>query len=184
MNLYKAILAHALMMRQQNGVSPCSLHDDTTSSMYDESDQEPVARCFAFTSQELLMEHLPDSCDTEALALTLDEGFDVWLPESIVRSNKDLVEFHHIDNVCKHCAQSMTLCECCDYNRLETSPLLTHIPIALKKLWFSGELAIVREHENGLFDILNVRDKAANVFFPPHNVGLGFDHYIRDYHLR
>lgn len=139
---------------------------------------------YAIAETTAFIGRLPLNDDTRGLIDSLEREEDIWLSESIVRSNQDLVEFHKLDNPCRECGRKLTSCTCRDHIRLHTSSLCTEIPCALKRLWFGGELAIVNQFTNSLFEILNIRDQSANECFPPNDVGVGFDHYVRGYHIR
>jgi hypothetical protein len=143
---------------------------------------EPQLFCIAKMKQ--FRELLPD-CGG---AIEMLQGFqdeEMYLvTETVIRNNRELLEFHNLDNRCPRCTNALTRCACRDLTHIEAPRLAQEIHLAIRKLYLKGFLSIVYLHEDGLCTIRNAREKYAPQFFPIYGMGTGFSIYAENYHLK
>ncbi|GEM_PF-5605069 len=146
--------------------------------------QRQISQIYGLSTIEFLRATLPPCEDAQYMLQALAEEEMFLATETILRSNRELIEFHNMDNQCPRCEKQLTSCHCRDLTRLDTPRLLTELHIVLKKLYCVGLLSIVQVRENGTLHISNARNKRAPRFFPAYGMGTGFSVYAKDYHLR
>jgi len=139
---------------------------------------------YAITTQDCFIGKLPRSCETDHLSQSLREEENIWTGDVVLRANRELLEIHPIDNHCQRCGAQLTSCECRDFTKLTTSVLLEQIPEALHRLFYAEELAIVEVYGDGAMYITGRRDRTVEKHFAPYAPGIGFQTYVRNYHLR
>lgn len=127
---------------------------------------------------------LPKSADKEELFESFKREEMLLVHETVIRNNRELLEFHNLDSSCPRCRHRLSECECRELLRIDTEGLQHAIHLVIKKLYMRKELAIVHMSETGLCSLHCARDYAAPSFFPAYGLGTGFNIYAEDYHLK
>jgi len=141
------------------------------------------AQICAYSTIEHLKNQLPKNEASYALTRGLAEETMFLATETVLRPNREIIEFHNLDNQCLRCNKKLTACECRECTQLKESRFVSELHLALRKLYYAGQLIIMQLHETGLFYLSNARSQRAPRFFPSYGMGTGFNIYARDYHL-
>lgn len=126
----------------------------------------------------------PKCIDTQELlnGFCAEEMFRV--NQTVIRNNRELLEFHALDSSCPRCCQTITSCACREMNTIETDRLQQEVHLTIRKLYMQNKLAIVSVDEMGICSTRSARDACAPPFFPVYGMGQGFSIYAEDFHLQ
>lgn len=141
------------------------------------------AQICAYSTLKQLQDQLPENEASYELIRGLREESMFLATETVLRPNREIIEFHNLDNQCLRCQQKLTSCHCRECKHLKESRFVSELHLTLRKLYYAGHLIIVCMSQTGLLHISNARSQRAPRFFPCYGMGTGFEIYARDYHL-
>lgn len=106
------------------------------------------------------------------------------ISQTVVRSNRDIIEFHDRQSWCPRCANILECCHCRNIHDIQDEEICISIQTALHSLYLQNALSLVQIDPLKCCTVKDAQETHTPTCCPSPKMGFGFGIYSKDCHLK